>query len=108
MAQYNTIDQRKNYGKPPIHYKLVGRDINKSNLDPPNLDLLTSGDRDNSLNFLLGASNQPIPLKWKNPFSYGFENLFRKYNEELLKSHDIDVNPRLLLLLNDSIYSYQG
>ena len=38
----------------------------------------------------------------------GFENLFKKYPEELLKSHDIDINPRLLLLLNDSIYSYQG
>ena len=29
MAHYNTIDQRKQFGKPPIHYNLVGRDINK-------------------------------------------------------------------------------
>ena len=57
MAHYNTIDQRKQFGKPPIHYKLVGRDKNESNLKPPDLDLLTSGDRENSLNFLLGGSD---------------------------------------------------
>jgi hypothetical protein len=46
MSQFNSINKRKEFGKPPSHYKLIGRSINNPSLQEPNLEFLTSKDRD--------------------------------------------------------------
>jgi hypothetical protein len=42
MSQFNSINKRKEFGKPPSHYKRVGRSINNPGLQEPNLELLSS------------------------------------------------------------------
>ena len=46
MAHFVTINQRKDFGKPPAHYKHVGRSLKDPQLKAPDLAFLTSGDRD--------------------------------------------------------------
>jgi len=62
MSQFNSINKRKEFGKPPSHYKLIGRSINNPSLQEPNLEFLTSKDRDYQLIF--HGNNIKIPLKW--------------------------------------------
>lgn len=69
MAHYLTINQRKEFGKPPAHYKLVGRQLNNPKLKAPNLEHLTKGNRDYHL-VMQGQTQFKIPLKWNNPFLF--------------------------------------
>ena len=46
MAHHLTINLRQDFGKPPAHYKLVGRSLKYPQLKTPDLTMLTQGDRD--------------------------------------------------------------
>ena len=71
MSQYLAIDKRKEFGKPPAHYKLVAPQNIKGNqvpgLEAPDLALLTSGDKNYNLTFC-GPDRQKVPIKWSNYF----------------------------------------
>ena len=87
MSNYNSINFRKDFGPPPAHYK----QSRQQGFKPPDLELLTSGDRDYCLVF---NSNQhvKVPLKWQNPFlGFFHKDLSEKWKEEILSEHQIEA-----------------
>ena len=86
MAHYNSISTRIEFGRPPAHYKHVGKpnqQTGKFNISPPDLQLLNSGDRDYKLVFH-GFQDHPIPLKWNNnwPFAVGPNQFVKDLGEK--------------------------
>jgi len=46
MSQHLSINQRREFGKPPSHYKNTGKNVDFPKMKPPDINMLTSGDRD--------------------------------------------------------------
>ena len=84
---YNSINQRKEFGPPPSHFKQV----RQQGFKPPDLDLLTSGDRNYNLVFN-GNQHVRVPLKWQNPFLGPFhKDLSEKWTPEFLAEFQIEA-----------------
>lgn len=126
MSHHLTVNQRKEFGKPPAHYKLVRPTADRPKLKAPDLDLLTSGDRDYHLVFQ-GQSHFKIPLKWRNPFLFdlqlpqdhpsadlgvnkynSIENMSQKWTPYILQENGIEVDVEFLKQLSSDLPTFNA